>query len=197
LFPEISIALATAALLAWDAIARRRSLAPSRMRSTLFVLLGVLGALSWTEFGSLRGGRPIHYWEFFHYYMGSKYARELGYTRLYHCTAVADARAGVPPPPGAPLRSLSSKEIEPARIALADPVGCTKHFSPGRWREFSHDVAFFRAHLSKNRWAQIRTDHGYNGSPVWGIAGSRCRARDRRAKRSSRGWQHSTRCCCC
>ena len=35
-----------------------------------------------------------HRWEFFHYYLGSKYDRELGYERLYHCAAVAQADSG-------------------------------------------------------------------------------------------------------
>src|SRR5688572_13090918 len=35
-----------------------------------------------------------HRWEFFHYYVGSKYFRELGYDNLYRCTAVAELDLG-------------------------------------------------------------------------------------------------------
>jgi hypothetical protein len=34
---------------------------------------------------------PYHRWEQFHYFLGAKYFPELGYTRLYQCTAVAEA----------------------------------------------------------------------------------------------------------
>ena len=35
--------------------------------------------------------QPMHTYEFFHYYIGAKYFRELGYEGLYDCTALADA----------------------------------------------------------------------------------------------------------
>ncbi len=36
----------------------------------------------------------MHYHEFFHYYLGSKYFAELGYTGLYDCVVVAELNAG-------------------------------------------------------------------------------------------------------
>ena len=33
---------------------------------------------------------PLHFHEFFHYYLGSKYFNEVGYLGLYDCTALGD-----------------------------------------------------------------------------------------------------------
>src|SRR5262249_36496427 len=46
------------------------------------------------------------------------------------------------------------------------------HFSPERWREFKQDVAWFRAHRTPQQWSLAFVDHGYNATPVWGIAGT-------------------------
>ena len=35
-----------------------------------------------------------HRHEFYHYYLGSKFFREVGYTRLYECTAIAEIELG-------------------------------------------------------------------------------------------------------
>src|SRR5262245_20437732 len=38
--------------------------------------------------------QSYHPWESFHYFLGSKHHRELGYSRLYACTAVATSERG-------------------------------------------------------------------------------------------------------
>ena len=47
-------------------------------------------ALSWWNLGRFHFNPFIHYYEFYHYYLGAKYAPELGYTRLYECTVAAE-----------------------------------------------------------------------------------------------------------
>ena len=58
-------------------------------------LTAIVSAAGWWNFGAFHfGGGFLHYHEFFHYYLGSKYFRELGYTGLYDCVALAEARSG-------------------------------------------------------------------------------------------------------
>jgi hypothetical protein len=109
----------------------------------------------------------------FVYYVGAKYFRELGYTRLYECTAVADLEAGL----GERVRErqitdLESYGVRSTERILADPGRCTRHFSPERWTAFQHDVGWFRSALPWHAWEGIQLDHGYNPPPSWGVLGT-------------------------
>ncbi len=55
------------------------------MRDGLLLALGVAGALA---------SGQLHRHEFFQYYLGAKYFRELGFTRPYACTTPVDLEAG-------------------------------------------------------------------------------------------------------
>lgn len=148
-----------------------------------------LGAY-WNGF---RIGSPDYYHrhELFHYYMGAKYFRELGYSALYKCTAVAQDDLGVVTyqHPGAlrPARIDMSAEVRhpdrkirnlsgdnllvPAMTALEKPEECRDKFTPERWGKFKDDVKFFRTTSDKGYWEGMQKDHGYNPPPVWTIAG--------------------------
>lgn len=136
-------------------------------------LLGLLGALCWSNLGQWNFPGFGHPSETFHYYMGAKYFPELGYTRLYRCVAVADSRV----PGGAArtvdrrLRNLETNRVEPAAAAIADPGACTRHFSEARWRAFQRDLNWFRDRPTPKRWRVMQQDHGYNATPVWGLFG--------------------------
>ncbi len=55
-------------------------------------LLAAVGLGAHLDFLGFHGERgAVHYWDFFHYYMGSKYFAELGYGGLYDASARADA----------------------------------------------------------------------------------------------------------
>ena len=73
---KAAISLAAAALLAWWWYADRRDKDPkTSRRDGSLAILGVLGFVAWWNFGSLLvPERSVHYWEFFHYYLGSKYS---------------------------------------------------------------------------------------------------------------------------
>ncbi len=70
------------------------------------------------------------------------------------------------------MRNLRTNELEPTTELLAHPERCTAHFTPERWQDFRHDVAWFRDRESAGRWDEIFADHGFNATPVWNIAGS-------------------------
>jgi hypothetical protein len=154
--------------LRWRGRPKRAAAARDRALAAL-ALAALAGWLALTRF-SLDG--LIHEWDAFHYYLGGKYARELGHDGLYECMVVADAEAGwgalVAP---SWLRDLRTNEIVSARTVLADPVRCTGRFRPERWAQFQHDVAWFRARFTPERWLLARTDHGFNPPPTWGVLG--------------------------
>jgi len=58
------------------------------------------------------------------------------------------------------------------RDILAHPERCKQHFTPDRWQSFHHDLAYFRTLENARRWDDAQADHGFNGTPVWNIAGS-------------------------
>ena len=170
---KIGIALATAVWIGVDAALRRsgRDAFLRRARDAALVVLGIAGALGWWWFGAAKPW-DVHAHDSFHYYVGAKYFPELSYTRLYRCAAEADLAAGVGPPAERRLlRDLATNRQVRAAAALADPAGCRAHFSDARWSEFERDLAFFRAQLPRERWLLTQTDHGFNGTPVWLIAG--------------------------
>ena len=116
---------------------------------------------------------PYHRWDQFHYYMGAKYLPEIGYTRIYECTAIAEAeRFGLPAVLTRSIRDLQTEKIVPAARALIDRDACKRHFSSARWAAFVDDVAWFRNDApARWYWRGMQGDHGYNGAPTWSIAG--------------------------
>ena len=113
-------------------------------------------------------GKHFNAYEFYHYYLGAKYAPELGYAGLYRATFVADVENG-----------NSAKGLEHSRSGYAavgsgrgGAEGEGRDHEPGpesRWTEFRHDVAFFRKALGTGLFNRVLTDKGYNATPVWGV----------------------------
>ena len=163
---ELLLALLGVALLAADA-RRRRS-------RWLFGAAAMVAALTYFNFGAFHFNNFVHTWDTLHYYLGAKYFHELSYDRLYECMAVADSAE-----PRLARRverrqitNLRTNVLESTAEILAHPERCTAHFSPERWRQFTSDVAWFRDREAPKRWEEISTDHGFNGTPVWLLAGS-------------------------
>jgi hypothetical protein len=177
---KIGVAAAGALLLLLGIVLRRagRPRAGQRWRDGLLIGLAALATLCWWEllqFHHVRGQplADVHYSEFFHYYMGSKYFPELGYTELYHCTALAVARGGerLEAIEGR-IRDLATNELETARWILSEQSRCTSRFSPERWQDFERDVAWFRGRMPAESWDSLLIDWGYNATPTWGLLGS-------------------------
>ena len=168
------VALAGAALLAWGAAVRRdkESRRRRRLRDALLLGLGLAAVFGWWNFSAFHHPGFGHPSETYHYYIGSKYFPELGYQRLYLCTAVADVEAGLRAQvEGRLLRDLESNELTPSAAAIEHPETCTVHFSQERWAAFQRDISWFRNHVPPRRWQALQTDHGYNATPVWTALG--------------------------
>jgi hypothetical protein len=171
---ELALAVLGLALLQWGWKLRRerRPHAHARLRDRLLAGLGVIAALTYVNFGFFHFGAFIHDHEWTHYYLGSKYSRELSYERLYECLSVADAEDGLRRRVELrKIRNLRSNQLETTEDILIHPERCKRHFSAARWQAFKHDAAFFRARQSPQRWDHVQVDHGYNGTPVWNAAG--------------------------
>ena len=160
--------------LSWREQQTARALPLASQRSVALALVGILSLAAWWEFGRLHaGGGYLHLHEFYHYYLGAKYHGELGYSGLYRCTAIADAEAGHSAEVEARwVRNLVTNSLEPGSTVVADPDACKRHFSDARWQAFRADIAWFRSNTHPKKWTELPSDHGFNASPVWTLAGS-------------------------
>jgi hypothetical protein len=169
------LALSGAALLAYQALPHFSPSSPAgRYVRAGLTIIGIVSALAWFNLGAFHfNGGFFHFHEFFHYYLGSKYSAELGYTRLYECVAVVDVEQGRAVDVASDwITDLTNNELQKGSPAIADPDLCKRHFaSKARWDEFTHDVEWFHARLSNQKWHDLKKDHGYNATPVWNIAG--------------------------
>ncbi len=151
------------------AVFRRCSGAERPMRAA-HKALGVTAALAfccWWNFFNFHYPRPVHYWDFYHYYMGAKYFPQVGYTGLYDCTAQADIDDGLSEQTlHARMRSLRTNLLLPTTEVLKDSQ-CKQQFTSEGWDAFRRDVSWFRLRMAPARWLELRQDHGYNGTPVW------------------------------
>jgi hypothetical protein len=148
------------------------------------LLVGVALAAAVVEVGPAVGrslsGRSPHTWNFYHYYMGAKYFREIGYRDLYlaHLKADEDWLRQRPPSMDGELdfasvgrvRSMETYRPVPRDLAVAgyEPVA----FSPERWEAFGRDLRSLHPHLDQGRWRRVLMDMGFNPAPPWTLAGT-------------------------
>jgi len=171
--PKVKAAVAMAGCLLLYLEARRPRAATHRTRRWVAAILGVVAIAAYFQFGPLPGPGRYHAWEMYHYYVGAKHARELGYTRLYECAAVAEAELGFGSAVRArTLRNLRDDSVLTGAEALEHADECRARFSAERWRVFRSDVAWFRGSAGGGElWTAMQNDHGFNPSPVWVLAG--------------------------
>lgn len=134
-------------------------------------LTAVAGLVVHLNFFQLHGPptQYVHLHELAHYYLGSKYAAELGYDDLYAALLRAEVedegRLSV-----AEARDLASDRLVPAENVAAAGAAVERRFSADRWRAFRDDARDLRTRLGPN-YAAVVKDHGYNPSPVWSLVG--------------------------
>jgi hypothetical protein len=121
--------------------------------------------------------RPFHFHEFFHYYLGAKYFRDLGYEGLYDCTALADQQnakeLGQKGHVGDWVRDLddvlTDKSFEDA-IAHCQ-TAYVDHMSPERWATFRADLRELQTIVPDEWWSDVVYDAGFNPPPSWVLLG--------------------------
>jgi hypothetical protein len=147
-----------------------------RLRDGLLAGAALVAALCWWDAFLFQRERDIpalrwvNFTDSFHYYVGSKYFEELGYTHLYECAARAEQQLGA----GAMVaqrtyRDLASNDVIGGRELLLRARDCPARFSTERWQLFVHDVDWFRRRIPY--WEVTMQDWGYNASPVWNALG--------------------------
>ncbi len=151
----------------------QRSPGQDRRYRAALALLALLAFASFYKFSVFhRSESGVHLWDVYHYYIGSKYFPELGYSRIYECTLAAAAEDEWELLDEIRwTRDLRTMKNWNARVVLSGSSGCRPSFSPERWQEFKQDLLWFDSHLASRQWRAILTDHGYNASPVWTLVG--------------------------
>jgi hypothetical protein len=170
---SLSVALLLAALAGgWLCFTRDGALdgrgALARCALVGLAFVGHLNLLDLRPDGALVARIPAtHVHETLHYYVGTRYFAELGYTGLYHAVVLADFEDD---PSGfrreASMRDLATGAIQPRSLALERAREIRARFSPERWSAFKRDVAFHRDASSEGAWRRAVIDQGYNGTPL-------------------------------
>mgnify|MGYP000331552817 CR=1 FL=1 len=112
----------------------------------------------------------INAYEFYHYYIGTKYAREVGYTNMYAASLVADKDTGMKwRDKSGTIRDLATGRHINHKTVLDNADKYRAMFSEKRWEEFKKDILYFKKNLVQYRWNGILKDKGYNGTPVWSM----------------------------
>ena len=134
----------------------------------LLAIVALTAVVNYTNMGRWRYNSYLNAWEFYHYYMGTKYAREVGYTGMYGATLAADRETGLKyKNKKGTIRDLATGRHVPIRSMLKRQAHFKSMFSAPRWREFVKDVEYFKRKLSQRRWNGVLSDKGYNGTPPW------------------------------
>ncbi|MCU0690320.1 MAG: hypothetical protein MUF54_02860 [Polyangiaceae bacterium] len=171
--PVFLVVAASVALFAYAVHGVRHGILLERNRQVVGAILATVAITFFFLFFHLSYKGYYHRWELFHYYMGSKYTKELSYKRIYICAAVADAETGNETAvKRRKMRDLSATNLLiPSKQVLEDPQQCKSHFTPERWAAFKQDLVFFRQVSGRGYWNDMQKDHGYNPPPIWTISG--------------------------
>jgi hypothetical protein len=153
---------------------------PMRWKKIVGATLAVVGVVSYFQFFQIGYKEFYHRWEFFHYYVGAKYFKQVGFEGIYTCTAVAESElpGGMQDVKTRKLRDLRVNLIVDTTEWLEHPEKCKDNFKDRSgqldtvlWENYKNDVAFFKKVMYGNYWRDSQKDHGYNPPPVWGITG--------------------------
>src|SRR5688500_530590 len=175
---SIGLSFGVAGLLMLEQRARRLGQPyPERKARRIGILLTVVAFLLYFDFfnPNTRYGNYYHRHELYHYYLGSKYFGEIGYDRLYTCTAIAEVELGR----GAQIRKREIRDLSAKNLIIPttqtyifdDPGQCKNHFTTERWDAFKADIAWFEQSARGEYWENMQKDHGYNPPPVWTMTG--------------------------
>ena len=146
------------------------------MKQLPAVLLCLIIILSIGAFFRFGNAHLYHVHELFHYVIGGKYFKYLGYRRIYAATALALEEQNLI------SRKITIRDLDDKKSFLKynswRQLGMEAKLSMGAeiWTDFKQDIAFFNEIITKRHgdrrysrtdWDTIFTDHGFNPSPVW------------------------------
>ena len=141
------------------------------------VALIILAVISWVihlNFFAFHGRGStrvyVHLHDVAHYYLGSKYADELGYADFYIGLVRAESDRHHRRFMSREARDLRTNQLLDVSELLAESHPVKGRFTPERWADFEEDVDFFRQTMGPQYGAVLR-DYGYNPSPLWTLIG--------------------------
>ncbi len=143
------------------------TLKPGRDVAVLAPLAG-LSLVAYFNFFAFHHGTFVNWHDFSHYYLGSKYYNELGYTGLYTAMLRAEAEIYGEDLQAAAARDLETYQPVPSRRLLLRSEPVKKAFTTERWREFRRDFDFFKKALGP-QYNRVLLDHGFNPTPAWAL----------------------------
>lgn len=166
---KLGLGLLVAGALALEQLHARR--AGVQRAGLALAALASLSVATYFNFGFFHGTGFVHYWDQFHYELGSKYFPELGYDGLYVASigAQADAHPGT-------LVAEYARDLRTYRVARVTTLfphmrEVWHRFSPERWAAFVADNRTFVDATSSDHLGAWRLDHGYNATPAWTFEG--------------------------
>jgi hypothetical protein len=167
---NLLIAAATVLVLALRSAGARCLASRSVYRRTLSALAS-FAVIGYLNFFSFHGERTfVHYHDVAHYYLGSKYFRELGYGNLYTAMLRAEAESFDNRFKTIEARDLRTDDVVHIRVLLEESAAVKATFAPERWADFRTDVAYFRETLGP-QYGKLFLDHGFNPTPLWALVG--------------------------
>jgi hypothetical protein len=166
---KLGLGLLVAAALALEQLRARRS--GVRRAGLLLAALASLSVATYFNFGFFHGTGFVHYWDQFHYQLGSKYFPELGYDGLYVASIGAQADAYPGTLVAEYARDLRSYRVERVTSLFPHMREVWRRFTPERWQAFVADNRQFVDATSSDHLGAWRLDHGYNATPAWTFEG--------------------------
>src|SRR5262245_61680661 len=171
----LAVQLAVAALAGAGALwlfglrlaAARSGRAPDeRGADALFAALAALGVVGCCVL-SANPQQFVKTWDVEHSALGAKYARELGYFRIYQCILALDAQGAGRYAAIEAASDLRRPMATLPRAELLRGEDCERRFAPERRREFLADLDFFQGLPDQPRRDLWFVDNGYNQTPFF------------------------------
>jgi len=110
----------------------------------------------------------------YHYFLGAKYFRELGYADIYRFSLLADYETGFHHlKDQTEIRDQEDYELVPVPEALEQArLKRPLRFTDERWEEFKKDWLAISRSIPNTEWQRILTDRGFNPPPFWQVVAS-------------------------
>src|SRR5690606_16678867 len=141
----------------------------TKFRRGLLAILCVLALANMFRWSTERLGR-IDYHDVTCYYLGGKYADELGPFELYPATVLADFENRRWANLGKKYWAQSREGFERERLSQAVQRGKKvrkQRFTEERWEEFEDDVLVLQEEMGRRRFRSFLVDKGFNATPAW------------------------------
>ncbi len=167
--------LATAAIACGALLYFARKYNISSLRRTVIIILTILAPFSifaYHNLGKLHWGQSINIYDTYHYYMNSKYFKELGYWYIYDATIVAADEENLSRIQRIEtFRQQKTYSIVHKSQAYNSMNEWRDNFTDQRWEQFKRDLRFFEPRASTGVWRKMLHDKGYNPTPAWTLMG--------------------------